>query len=164
MRKHLGSFYCTYLQSYMCTYACLGVEIIRDFSSVQFSSVQLLSCVQQLGSLRPHGLQHSSLLCPSPALRTRSNSCPSSWWCHPTVSSSIVPFSSCLQSFPASGSFPMSRFFGFSFFLGLNMCRFRINLITGFGANYLWPRLSCWISPLQGSNWMALGRFVLNKL
>ena len=109
MRKHLGSFYCTYLQSYMCTYACLGVEIIRDFSSVQFSSVQLLSCVQQLGSLRPHGLQHSSLLCPSPALRTRSNSCPSSWWCHPTISSSVVPFSSCLQFFPASGSFPMSQ-------------------------------------------------------
>ena len=49
--------------------------------------------------------------CPSPAPRVYSNSCPLSWWCHPTISSSIVPFSSCLQSFPASGSFPVSQFF-----------------------------------------------------
>ena len=56
-------------------------------------------------SLRPHGLQHSRLPCPSPTPRTCSNSCPSSRWCHPTSSSSVVPFSSCLQSFPASGSF-----------------------------------------------------------
>ena len=57
-------------------------------------------------SLRPHGLQHTRLPCPSPTPGTCSNSCPSSRWCHPTISSSIVPFSSCLQSFPASGSFP----------------------------------------------------------
>ena len=62
-------------------------------------------------SLRPHGLQHTRLPCPSPFPRAYSNSCPSSWWCHPTVSSSVVPFSSCLQSFPAPGSFPMSQFF-----------------------------------------------------
>ena len=62
-------------------------------------------------SLRPHGLQHARLPCPSPTPRACSNSCPSSWWCHPTISSSVVPFSSCLQSFPASGSFPMSQFF-----------------------------------------------------
>ena len=60
-------------------------------------------------SLRPHGLQHARLPCPSPTPRVYSNSCPSSWWCHPTISSSVVPFSSCLQSFPASGSFPMSQ-------------------------------------------------------
>ena len=60
-------------------------------------------------SLRPHGLQHSRAPCPSPTPRACSNSCPSSQWCHPTISSSVVPFSSCLQSFPASGSFPMSQ-------------------------------------------------------
>ena len=53
-----------------------------------------------------HGLQHSRLTCLSPTPRACSNSCPLSRWCHPTISSSVVPFSSCLQSFPASGSFP----------------------------------------------------------
>ena len=62
-------------------------------------------------SLWLHGLQHARLPCPSPAPRTYSNSCPSSWWCHPTISSSVVPFSSYLESCPASGSFPMSQFF-----------------------------------------------------
>ena len=61
-------------------------------------------------SLWPHGLQHR-LPCPSPTPRACSNSCPSSQWCHPTISSSVVPFSSCLQSFPASGSFLRSQFF-----------------------------------------------------
>ena len=62
-------------------------------------------------SLRPHGLQHARLPCPSPTPRACSNSYPWSRWCHPTISSSVIPFSSCLQSFPASGSFPMSQFF-----------------------------------------------------
>ena len=62
-------------------------------------------------SLGPHGLQHTRLPCPSPAPRACSNSCPSCQWCHPAISPSVVPFSSCLQSFPASGSFPMSQFF-----------------------------------------------------
>ena len=61
-------------------------------------------------SLRPHGLQHTRLPCPSLSPRVCSNSCPDS--CHPTISSSVVPFSSCPQSFPASGSFPMSRLSG----------------------------------------------------
>ena len=62
-------------------------------------------------SLQPHGLQHARSPCPSPNPRVYSNSCPLNWWCHPTISSSVVPFSSCLQSFPVSGSFPMSQFF-----------------------------------------------------
>ena len=62
-------------------------------------------------SLQPHGLQHTRLPCPSPTPRACSNLCPSSPWCHPTVSSSVVPFSFCLQSYPASGTFPMSQFF-----------------------------------------------------
>ena len=60
-------------------------------------------------SLWPHGLQHARTPCPSPSPGVYSNSCPLSQWCHPTISSSVVPFSSCLQSFPASGSFPMNR-------------------------------------------------------
>ena len=62
-------------------------------------------------SLLPHGLQHARLPCPSPTPGAYSNSCPSSWWCYANISSSVVPFSSCLQSFLASGSFPMSQFF-----------------------------------------------------
>ena len=62
-------------------------------------------------SLRLHGLQHAKLPCPPPTPGACTNSCPLSWWCHPTISFSVIPFSSCLQSFPASGSFPMSQFF-----------------------------------------------------
>ena len=62
-------------------------------------------------SLQPHGLQHTRPPCLSPTPGVYSNSCPLSRWCHPTVSFSVVPFSSCLQSFPASGSFPMSQLF-----------------------------------------------------
>ena len=58
-------------------------------------------------SLQPHGLQHARLPCPSPTPGDYSNSCPSSWWCHLAILSSVVPFSSCLQSFPASGAFPI---------------------------------------------------------
>ena len=75
------------------------------FSSVQFSRSVMSD------SLRPHGLQHTRLSCPSPTPRAYSNSCPSSQWCHPIISFSVVPFSSRLQSFPASGSFPVSQFF-----------------------------------------------------
>ena len=63
-------------------------------------------------SLQPHGLHHTSLLCPSSTPRAYPNSCPSNRGCHPTISSSVVPISSCLQSFPASGSFQMSRIRG----------------------------------------------------
>ena len=72
---------------------------------VQFSSSVVCD------SLWPHGLQHARLPCPSPTPGTCSNSCPLSRSCHPTISSSVVPFSSCLQSFPASGSFLVSQFF-----------------------------------------------------
>ena len=78
--------------------------------SVQFSSVQF-SCSAMSNSLQPHGLQHARPPCSSPTPGAYPNSCPSSWWCHPTNSSSVTPLSSCLQSFPASGSFLMSQFF-----------------------------------------------------
>ena len=62
-------------------------------------------------SLQPRGLQHARSPCPSPTPGAYLNSWPLSWWCHPTISSSVIPFSSCLQLFPASGSFPVSQFF-----------------------------------------------------
>ena len=71
----------------------------------------LFNCPVGSDSLLPHGLQHGRLPCPLPTSGACSNSCPSSWWCHPTISSSVVLFSSCLQSFPASRSFPMSWLF-----------------------------------------------------
>ena len=83
-----------------------AAKIMAVFHSAQFSSVAQL-CL----TLRPHELQHARPPCPSPAPRVYSNSCPSSWWCHPAISSSVVPFSSCPQSFPTSGSFPMSQLF-----------------------------------------------------
>ena len=74
-------------------------------------SVSQFSCSVVSDSLRPHGLQHSRLPCPSPTPGACSNSRPLSQWCHPTISSSVICFSSCPQSFPASGSFPMSQLF-----------------------------------------------------
>ena len=68
-------------------------------------------CSVMFDSLRSHRLQHARLPCPSPTPRAYSNSCPLSEWCHPIISSSVIPFSSCLQSFSASGYFPMSRVF-----------------------------------------------------
>ena len=71
----------------------------------------LFICSVMSNSLRPHELQHARLPCPSPSPRACSNSCPLSRWCHLTISFSVTPFSSCLQSFPASGSFPVNQFF-----------------------------------------------------
>ena len=88
----------------------LFTSLIWPFSNTWPSSVKFsLSVVSN--SLQPHGLQHIRPPCPSPTPGVYSNSCPLSQWCHPTISSSVVPFSSCLQSFPASGSFPTSQFF-----------------------------------------------------
>ena len=80
------------------------------FWIIKFSSGQF-SCSVMYDSLWPHGLQPARLPCPSPTPGAYSNSCPSSRWCHPTISSSVIPFSCCLQSFPESGSFQMSQFF-----------------------------------------------------
>ena len=82
-----------------------AISLFCETSSVQFSS----SVVSD--SLRPHESQHTRPPCPLPTPRVYSNSCPLSWQCHPAISSSIVPFSSCPQSLPASGSFPMSQLF-----------------------------------------------------
>ena len=89
-------------------------------------------------SLWPHGLQHARLLCPSPTPRACSNSCPLSCWCCPIISSSVVPFSSCLQSFPASGSSQMSQFFSS-------------------GGQSIWVSASASVLPMNIQDWLLLG-------
>ena len=96
-------------------------------------------------SLRTYGLQHARLRCPSPIPRACSNSRPSSWWCHPTISSSVIPFSSCLQSFPASGSYPMSQFFATgSQSIGVSA-----------SVSVLPMNIQDWF-PLEGTGWISL--------
>ena len=92
------------------TLCCLLWDIFLKLGFLQFSLPQF-SCSVMSDSLRPHGLQHARIPCPSPIPRACSNTCPLSRWCHPTISSSVIPFSSSLQPSPASGSFPMSQFF-----------------------------------------------------
>ena len=89
---------------------CQGKNLEAAVLNSSFSSVQFSHPVMS-NSLWPHGLQYTRLPYPSPTPGAYSNSCPSSQWCHSTISSSAVPFSSHIQSFPASGSFQMSQFF-----------------------------------------------------
>ena len=98
---------------------------IPSYETVQFSRSVMSD------SLWPHGLQHARLPCPSLTPRVYSNSCPSLQWCHPTISSSVVPFSSHLQRFPASESFPMSQFFASSETTASRIPKFIIILSTG---------------------------------
>ena len=104
-KKHIGSYW--FSQGF---YFLLWPNLFLYcfFISVQFS------CWVMFISLWPHGLQYARLICPSPTPKACPNSCLSSWWRHPTISFSAVPFSSRLQSFPASGSFPMSQYFASS--------------------------------------------------
>ena len=83
----------------------LNTQILTNYS------MRISSVAQSCLTLCNHGLKHARLPCPSPTPEACSNSCSLSWWCHPTISSSFVPFSSCLQSFPASVYFPMSQLF-----------------------------------------------------
>ena len=79
------------------------------FAILPDSNLYQFSCSVVSDSLRPYESQHARPPCPSLTPRVHSNSCPSSWWCHPAISFSVIPFSSCSQSLPASGSFPMSQ-------------------------------------------------------
>ena len=110
LSQHQGLFQCVGSSHQVATILELQLQhqSFQWISSVQFS----LSVISD--SLQPHGLQHARLPCPSPTPGACSNLCPSSQWCHLTISSSVIPFSSCLESFPASGSFPMSQFFASS--------------------------------------------------
>ena len=117
-----------------------GFEKLLD---TQFTFFLQISCSVVSNFLRPHGLQHTRHPCPSPTPRAWSNSCPSSRWFHPTISSSVVPFSSRLQSFPASGSFPMSQLFTSG------------GQSTGVSASVLPMNIQDWF-PLGWTGWISL--------
>ena len=119
---------------------CYYIYFILIISqSVQFSH-SVISV-----SLWPHELQHTRLPCPSPNPGAYSNSCPTTWWCHPTISSSVVCFSSCLQSFLVSGSFQMSQFFeSGGQIIGVSA-----------SASVLPMNIQCW-SPLGWTGWISL--------
>ena len=89
----------------------INIWLIHRKAGKKENKVVQFSCSIMSDSLRPHELQHARPPYPSPTLRIHSNSCPSSWWYHPAISSSVIPFSSCPQSLPASESFPMSQLF-----------------------------------------------------
>ena len=112
-------------------------KFLTQFSLVQFSR----SVVSDF--LRPHRLQHARPPCPSPTPGAYSNSCPLSQWCHPTISSSVIPFSSCLQSFSASGSFQMSQFFTAG------------SQSIGVSASVLPMNIQDWF-PLRWTGWISL--------
>ena len=103
-------------------------------SSVQFSPSVMSN------SLRPHELQHTRPPCPSPTPGVYSNSCPSSRWCHPAISSSVILFSSCPQSLPASGSFPMSQLFAW-------------------GGQSIGVSVSASVLPVNTQDWSPLGSY-----
>ena len=114
--------------------------LIIIISSVQFSSI-----AQSCPTLQPHESQHARPPCPSPSRRVHSNSCPSSQWCHLAISSSVIPFSSCPQSLPASGSFLMSQLFTWG------------GQSTGVSALALFlPKNTQDWSPLEWTGWISL--------
>ena len=117
------------------------------FSSVHFSRSVMSN------SLWPHESQHARPPCPSPTPRVHSNSCPSSQWCHPAISSSVIPFSSCPQSLPASESFPMSQLF--------TWC----GQSTGVSAlaSILPKNTQDW-SPLEWTGWISLQSMGLSRV
>ena len=103
------------------------------------ASPKIIICCSVLSdSFQPHGLYHAGLPCPSPSLGAYSNSCPLNQWCHPTMSFSVIPFSSCLQSFPASESFLMSWLFAF-------------------GGQSIGASVSASVLPMNIQDWFPLG-------
>ena len=127
--KNFNNFiYIYFMYMYICVYI-----------SVQFSHSVMSD------SLWPHGLQRASLPCPSPTFRAWSSLCPLSQWCYPTISFSVVSFSSCLQSFPASGSFPMSHLFTSS----------GQNIGASASASALPKNIQDWV-PLELTGWISL--------
>ena len=123
---------------------CVADFYFKFYFSIQFSSVQFSHSVIS-DSLRPHELQHARPPCPSPIPRVHSDSCPSSPWCHPAISSSVIPFSSFPQSLLASGSFPVSQLFTWG------------GQSTGVSAlvSFL-PKKSQGWSPLEWTGWISL--------
>ena len=124
----------------------MSTTVITDWTipNSYISSVQF-SCSGMSDSLQPHELQHARPPCPSPTTGIHSDSCPSSRWCHPAISSSVIPFSSCPQSLPASESFPMSQFFAWG---GQSI---EVSAL----ASVLPKNTQVW-SPLEWTGWISL--------
>ena len=122
----------------------MSCSTIKNYMFKYYSSVQFGRSVVS-DSLGPHGLQHAMVPCPSSTPEARSNSWPLSRWCHSTISSSVIPFSSCLQSFPASGSFTRSQFFAS-------------------GSQSIWVSASASIRPVNIQDWFPLGWTGLTSL
>ena len=122
----------------MCSKFIAAINAVGKLSKALWIISVQFSCAVMSDSLWSHGLQHARLPCPSPTPRACSNSCPSSWWCCPTISSSILPFSSHLQSFPASGSFPKSPF-------------------LASGGQSIGVSASASVLPMNMQNWFPLG-------
>ena len=120
---------------------------LGDFSWVQFS------CSVMFDSLWPHELQHTRPPCPSPTPGIHPNSCPLSRWCHPAISSSIVPFSSCPQSLPASESFPVSQLFAWG----------GQRIGASASASVLPKNTQDW-SPLEWTGWISLQSMGLSRV
>ena len=118
-----------------CSLSLIIIPVV--FSSIQFSRSVMSN------SLQPHESQHARLPCPSPTPRIYSNSCPLGRWCHPAISSSVIPFSSCPQSLPESGSFPMSQLFAWG------------GQSIGVSASVLPMNTQDW-SPLGWTGWISL--------
>ena len=123
----------------------MGKGTSLSFSSVQFSRSVVSNCLQ------PHELQHTRPPCPSPTPRVHPNLCPLSQWCHPTISSSVATFSPCPQSFPASGSFPVSQLFTSG------------GQSTGVSTSVLPMNTQDW-SPLGWTGWVSLQSETLKSL
>ena len=132
---------------YLCCVWCINTFFVLML--YQFSSVQWLSVSD---SLRPHELQHTRPPCPSPTPGVHPNSCPSSQWCHPAISSSLIPFSSCPQSLPASESFPMSQLFSWG------------GQSTGVSALASVPKNTQDWSPLEWTGWISLQSKELSRV
>ena len=131
------------------------LQVGLPFSSFQFSHSVLSD------SLQPHGLQHARPPCPSPTPRVYSDSCPLSWWCHPTTSSTVIPFFSSLQSSPASGSLPMSQFFisgGHSIGISASASVLPMNIQDWFPLGW-----TGWISLLSKGLWRDFSNTVVRK-
>ena len=111
------------------------------------------SCSVVSDSLQPHGPQHTRPPCPSSTPGVHPNPCPLSWWCHPTISSSVIPFSSYLQSFPESGSFPMSQFFTIG----------RQTIGVSASASVLPMNIQDWF-PLRWTGWISMQSKGLSRI
>ena len=134
------------------------LDVISFGREVQFS------CSVMSDSLQPHGLQHARPSCPSPTPGVYSNSCRLSQWCHPTISSSVIPFFSCLQSFPASGSFQMSQVFA----SGSQILEFQLQHQSFqwiFRTDFLWDGLvGCPCSPSPIPQFKSINSLALSFL